>query len=45
MKTEFHPRQKAESKKTLTNKGVVLIVDIKRKHKLPLLYFIGRIES
>ena len=31
--------------KTFTNEGVVLIVDIKRKHKLPLLYFIGRIES
>ena len=45
MKTEFHPQQKAESKKTLTNEGVVLIVDIKRKHKLPLLHFIGRIES
>ena len=28
--------------KTLTNKGVVLIVDIKRK--LPLLHFMGRIK-
>ena len=30
--------------KTLTNKGVVLIVDINRKRKLPLLHFMGRIK-
>ncbi|MBR5851977.1 MAG: hypothetical protein IKY73_05600 [Bacteroidaceae bacterium] len=29
--------------KTLTNEGVVLIVDIKRK--FPLLHFIGRIKG
>jgi len=31
--------------KTLTNEGVVLIVDIKRKRKFPLLHFIGRIKG
>ena len=30
--------------KTLTNEGVVL-VDIKRKRKFPLLHFIGRIKG
>ena len=31
--------------KTLTNEEVVLIVDIKRKRKFPLLHFIGRIKG
>ena len=31
--------------KTLTNEGVVHIVDIKRKRKFPLLHFIGRIKG
>ena len=31
--------------KTLTNDGMVLIVDIKRKRKCPLLHFIGRIKG
>ena len=31
--------------KTLTNEGVVLIVDIKRIHRFPLLHFIGRIKG
>ena len=31
--------------KTLTNEGVVLIVDVKRKRKFPLLHFIGRIKG
>ena len=31
--------------KTLTNEGMVLIVDIKRKRKFPLLHFIGRIKG
>ena len=31
--------------KTLTNEGVVLIVDSKRIHQLPLLHFIGRIKG
>ena len=30
--------------KTLTNEGVVLIVDCKRKRKLPLLHSMGRIK-
>ena len=31
--------------KTFTNEGVVLIVDVKRKRKFPLLHFIGRIKG
>ena len=31
--------------KTLTKEGVVLIVDSKRIHRLPLLHFIGRIKG
>ena len=31
--------------KTLTNEGVVLIVDSKRIHRFPLLHFIGRIKG
>ena len=31
--------------KTLTNEGVVMIVDSKRIHRLPLLHFIGRIKG
>ena len=31
--------------KTLTNEGMVLIVDSKRIHRLPLLHFIGRIKG